>query len=163
MTEISAPRNIKLIVYDCDGVMTDNKVIVDQNGNEYATFHRGDGLAISRIRKELDIAQIVISAETNPIILKRCEKLSIPVMNSVENKAVALKDYCKTNQIGLPDVLYIGNDINDREAMCLAGHRGCPSDAEPEILEIADWVSSKKGGDGVIRELYRILTETSNR
>ena len=86
---------IKLIVYDCDGVLTDNRVLVDEDGREAAFFNRGDGTGISRIRKEYSICQIIISTETNPIVVKRGEKLGIEVINGVDDKAAALRQYCE--------------------------------------------------------------------
>ena len=90
---------------------------------------------------------------------KRAEKLKLPVVHKVKNKAQALTDYCAEKGIVLENVMYIGNDTNDLEAMKLAGIKGAPKDAEPEILSIADWVSTKNGGYGVIRELARVISE----
>ena len=149
--------SIQLIVYDFDGVMTDNHVYVSQDGTEMAMCHRGDGLGVGIIR-DLGIAQVIISTEVNPIVAKRAEKLKIPVIHKVKDKAQALKDYCAENGTALENVMYIGNDTNDLEAMKLAGIKGAPKDAEPEILSIADWVSAKDGGCGVIRELARLLS-----
>jgi YrbI family 3-deoxy-D-manno-octulosonate 8-phosphate phosphatase len=149
---------IKLIVYDFDGVMTDNHVYVSQDGTEMAMCHRGDGLGVGIIR-DMGIEQVIISTEVNPIVAKRAEKLKLPVVHKVKNKAQALKDYCAEKGIVLENVMYIGNDTNDLEAMKLAGIKGAPADAEPEILKAARWISAKKGGDGVIRELARVLFE----
>ena len=148
--------SIKLIAYDFDGVMTDNHVYVTQDGVEMAMCHRGDGLGVGIIR-DLGIDQVIISTEVNPIVARRAEKLKIPVIHKVKDKAQALKDYCAECGVALSEVMYIGNDTNDLEAMKLAGIKGAPADAEPEILAIADWVSSKNGGYGVIRELARVL------
>ena len=149
---------IKLIVYDFDGVMTDNHVYVSQDGTEMAMCHRGDGLGVGIIR-DMGIEQVIISTEVNPIVAKRAEKLKLPVVHKVKNKAQALTDYCAEKGIVLENVMYIGNDTNDLEAMKLAGIKGAPKDAEPEILSIADWVSTKNGGYGVIRELARFISE----
>ena len=149
---------IKLIVYDFDGVMTDNHVYVSQDGTEMAMCHRGDGLGVGIIR-DMGIEQVIISTEVNPIVAKRAEKLKLPVVHKVKNKAQALTDYCAGKGIVLENVMYIGNDTNDLEAMKLAGIKGAPKDAEPEILSIADWVSTKNGGYGVIRELARVISE----
>jgi YrbI family 3-deoxy-D-manno-octulosonate 8-phosphate phosphatase len=149
---------IKLIVYDFDGVMTDNHVYVSQDGTEMAMCHRGDGLGVGIIR-DMGIEQVIISTEVNPIVAKRAEKLKLPVVHKVKNKAHALTDYCAEKGIVLENVMYIGNDTNDLDAMKLAGLKGAPKDAEPEILSIADWVSTKNGGYGVIRELARVISE----
>ena len=151
-------RNIKLIIYDFDGVMTDNHVYLDQNGVEMAMCHRGDGLGVGIIR-DLGIEQYIVSTEVNPIVARRAEKLKIGVMHKVANKAEAVKQLCAERNIDFSRVLYIGNDTNDLEAMKLVGVKGAPADAEPEILSIADWVSTKNGGYGVIRELARILSK----
>ena len=102
---------------------------------------------------------MILSTEINPIVAHRAEKLKLPVVHNVPDKAEALKSYCGENGYDLSRVLYIGNDINDLDAMMLVGWKGAPADAEQEILKIADWVSSKNGGYGVVRELARILTD----
>lgn len=147
---------LNLIVYDFDGVMTDNHVYLDQDGREMAMCHRGDGLGVGIIR-DLGIDQVIISTEVNPIVARRAEKLRIPVIHKVKDKAQALRDYCAENDKPLENVMYIGNDTNDLDAMKLAGIKGAPADAEPEILAISDWVSTKNGGYGVIRELARVI------
>ena len=152
---------IKLIVYDFDGVMTDNHVYLNQDGVEMAMCHRGDGLGVGIIRG-LGIDQVIISTEVNPIVARRAEKLNIPVIHKVKDKAQALTEYCAENEKDLGNVMYIGNDTNDLEAMKLAGIKGAPADAEPEILEIADWVSTKNGGYGVIRELARHISDAAS-
>lgn len=151
-------KSVKLLVYDCDGVLTDNRVIVDELGHESAIFNRADGYGISRLN-DIGIKQLIISTEKSPIVLKRCEKLGLEVIYNCSDKKKELIDYCSTNSIPLNKVMFIGNDLNDLEAMNIAGFRGCPNDAEPEIISVADWVSSKNGGNGVIRELYRLISE----
>lgn len=150
-------NHIKLIVYDFDGVMTDNKAIVDQNGKESVKINRSDGLGVSLI-KDLGIYQMILSTEKNSVVSKRGEKLGIPVVQGVDDKAKILTNYCSENGFLLEETMYIGNDLNDYICMEIAGIKGCPSDAEPEIIEICDWVSKVKGGNGVIRELYRVLS-----
>ena len=147
---------IKLFVYDFDGVMTDNKVYVDQKGNETVQVNRGDGLGVSEIKK-LGKRQIIISTEINPVVMKRAEKLGISCMQGVENKKVALIDYCENNNFDLQNVAYVGNDINDKEAMEIVGKRFSPSDAHESIKNISDHVFKRKGGEGVIRELLDLL------
>ncbi len=155
--------NPQLIVYDFDGVMTDNRALIDEHGNEFVFIHRGDGYGIRTIKDRLNIPQIILSTEECPIVARRAEKLKIPVIhNAGDSKKEILKKYCSDNGCNLNDVLYIGNDVNDAEAMTICGYKACPSDAEPEIAAISDFCFSAKGGYGVIRELYRILTEDIN-
>ena len=147
-----------LIVYDFDGVMTDNRVLVDQDGKEAVFASRADGYGVTRIR-EMGIPQIILSTEVNPVVEMRGMKLNIHVIHGVKQKEITLKKYLDDNNINPENVMYVGNDLNDYEAMMLVGFRCAPKDAEPEIIDIADWVSRKNGGYGVIRELYRELSE----
>ena len=150
---------VKLLIYDCDGVLTDNRVLVDETGKESAFFHRGDGYGVRLIR-ELGIPQIIVSTEVNPIVKYRAEKLKIEVFHSGEDKASAVKRCGDEHGIEPSFAMFIGNDLNDYKAMMAVGFRGCPSDAEPEIQAISHWISSKAGGFGVIRELCRCLYES---
>jgi 3-deoxy-D-manno-octulosonate 8-phosphate phosphatase (KDO 8-P phosphatase) len=150
---------IKLLVYDFDGVMTDNKVYIDQNGNEMVQVSRADGLGIAEIRK-LGIQQIILSTETNPVVSARAEKLDMFCLQGIDNKAQGLVDYCKNHHLGLGDVAYVGNDINDLEVMKLVGTTFCPSDAHLNIKEISQYILSSKGGNGVSREILDLLTQS---
>jgi 3-deoxy-D-manno-octulosonate 8-phosphate phosphatase (KDO 8-P phosphatase) len=149
-------KKIKLIVYDFDGVMTDNKVYIDQNGNEMVQVNRADGLGVAEIKK-MEIEQVIISTETNPVVTQRAIKLKIPCLQGLDNKKDALLDYSKKNDIDLKNVAYVGNDINDKDAMAIAGFSFCPADAHETIKEISDHVFKRNGGDGVIRELLDII------
>jgi len=151
-------KNIDLIVYDFDGVMTDNKVYLDQDGKETVQVNRGDGLGISEIKK-LGIEQIIISTEKNPVVMKRATKLNIKCLQGIENKKAALIDYCENNNFDLENVAYVGNDINDKEVMEIAGTTYCPLDAHKSIQDISDNTLKAKGGDGVIRELLDLINK----
>ena len=149
--------NIELMVYDFDGVMTDNKVYVDQNGKEMVQVNRGDGLGVSEIKK-LGIQQIIISTEKNTVVSSRATKLGIPCLQGIENKKTVLMDYCEKNNIDLQNVAYMGNDLNDKDAMIMSGVTFCPADAHESIKAIAEYVLKTNGGNGVIRELYDFIT-----
>ena len=148
---------LTLIIYDFDGVMTNNRVYIDQNGNETVQVNRADGLGVAEIKK-LGIKQIIISTEENPVVYTRANKLDIPCLQAIDNKKEALFDYCKNNDINLKQVAYVGNDINDKEVMKIVGVVYCPADAHGSIKNISDYILKTKGGDGVIRELLDILT-----
>jgi 3-deoxy-D-manno-octulosonate 8-phosphate phosphatase (KDO 8-P phosphatase) len=152
--------NIALIVYDFDGVMTDNKVYVDQEGREMVQVNRADGFGISLIKK-LGIAQIILSTEANSVVYARAKKLDIPCLQSIGNKAKVLRDFCKENKYDLESVGYVGNDINDLEAMKLVGFSFCPTDAHQDINNISTHVLKTKGGGGVVRELFDFLQKTT--
>ena len=149
---------IKLFVYDFDGVMTNNKVYVNQYGKEMVQVNRADGLGVSEIKK-LEIEQIIISTEQNPVVSARAKKLDIPCLQGIDNKKDALMDYCQGNNIDLRNIAYIGNDINDLEAMKLVGVTFCPADAHYSIKQVSQHVLKTKGGHGVIRELLDLIIE----
>ena len=147
---------IKYIFYDFDGVMTNNKVIIDENGNEMVEVNRSDGLGVAEIKK-LGIKQMILSTETNSVVSSRADKLGIKCMQSIENKKEALIEYCTKRKIELMDVVFVGNDINDKDVMKIVKKSFCPSDAHPEIKKIASRVLDAKGGDGVVRELLDLI------
>ena len=136
--------------------MTNNKVYVDQKGNEMVQVNRADGLGVAEIKK-MGIKQIIISTEKNPVVSARANKLEIPCLQGVANKKYALTDYCQKNDIQILQVAYVGNDINDKDAMVIAGFSFCPADAHETIKEISYHVFKRNGGDGVIRELLDII------
>lgn len=148
--------SIKLIAYDFDGVLTDNKVIIDENGNESVSVNRSDGLAISKI-KMLGIEQIIISSELIPIAKKRAQKLQIKCIHGAANKKQILMDYLNEVNLELKNVIFIGNDINDFDVMKIAGWPICPMDAHKSIRKISKIIIKRYGGDGIVRELYDLL------
>jgi len=143
---------IDLIVYDFDGVMTDNTVMVSETGNESVLVNRSDGLAIKTIKSK-GIRQLIMSTEQNKIVRVRAAKLDIPVLWGANNKKEALSAYCFRNSLSLGRVVYIGNDLNDVEVMRLVAYPLAPSDAYPEVKEIAHFIIPAAGGKGVVREL----------
>jgi YrbI family 3-deoxy-D-manno-octulosonate 8-phosphate phosphatase len=148
---------IKLIVYDFDGVMTDNKVVIFPDGTECVVCNRSDGLAIQKF-KELGINQIILTSENNDIVKVRAKKLGIKVIGLINNdKKATLIRYCTERKICLKTVMYVGNDLNDLDAMKIVGTAVCPTDADNSIKEISKYITIAKGGEGVIREVYNIL------
>ena len=156
-------KHITHIFYDFDGVMTNNQVLVSEDGFELVVCNRSDGLAIQKL-KELGYKQLIISTETNDVVEKRAAKLGIPVIFKLDScsldKGTVLKEYISVNKVDLKKTIFIGNDINDIPAFELVGVRMCPIDAEDEIKNYPDMiVIGRKGGEGVIRELYRMINQ----
>jgi len=149
-------NDLKLIVYDFDGVMTDNKIYVDQNGNESVQVNRSDGLGVSEIKK-LGIEQIIISTEKNPVVTKRAKKLNIKCLQGIDNKKQALEEYCYKKNIKLQNTAFVGNDINDLEALEIAGYSFCPADAHKSVKDISIYTLKSNGGEGVIREIFDLI------
>ena len=153
--EISADRlaRVKAIVMDFDGVHTDNLVITDQNGIESVRTSRGDGMGLSHLRSSGRFAMMILSKERNPVVLKRAEKLQLEVHHAVDDKVAALESWLGDRGLGWDDLLYVGNDVNDRGAIEHAGLSACPSDSHPEILGISDWILPLPGGHGALRAM----------
>lgn len=146
------PSNPALVVFDFDGVFTDNRVLVDENGNESVFCNRGDGMALEWLR-EAGIPGLILSKERNPVVTARAKKVRLPVAQAVDGKAAYLRDHCAKHGIDLQDVVYLGNDLNDLECFAIVGCAVAVADAAPEVLDAADIVLSKPGGRGAVREL----------
>lgn len=149
-------HRIRLAVYDFDGVMTDNRVFVSQEGVETVAANRSDGLGIGMIRR-LGIEQCILSTETNPVVRARAAKIGIEAIHGVRDKGSALIELASAKGVSLSEVLFVGNDVNDSDAMGYAGFSAAPADGHPAILALAQYVTEAEGGKGVIRELADVL------
>ncbi len=150
------PEKISLVVMDFDGVFTDDRVFLDQNGIEMVVCSRSDGMGISRL-KQSGVRVTVISSEANPVVSRRCEKLGIEVFQGVADKATLLTDYLHKNSIAATETVYIGNDINDTPCFPLVSCAVVPADANQKAKDVADIILQRKGGLGAIRELCEMI------
>jgi 3-deoxy-D-manno-octulosonate 8-phosphate phosphatase (KDO 8-P phosphatase) len=144
--------NIDAIIFDFDGVLTNNLVQLDQKGKESVTCSRSDGLAFEALRK-INIPTYILSTELNPVVTARAKKLKIPVLQGLNNKASALKSLAKEQNYNMDRILYIGNDLNDYYAIKICGFSVCPADSHQAIKDIVDIILKTSGGMGVAREL----------
>lgn len=145
-----------LIVYDFDGVMTDNRVLVMQDGTEAVFANRADGWGISQLR-QAGYRQIILSTEANPVVSSRARKLGLEALQGSGDKLNDLTAFCHSYGIALERVLYVGNDVNDLDAMRVVGYPVAPADAHASVLALAKHVTKSCGGAGVIKELYELL------
>ena len=152
--------NVKAIYYDFDGVMTNNKVLVSEDGKESVTVNRSDGLAVSYF-KELKIEQAIISSETNLVVEQRAKKLKIPVYQNVKNKLEFVKKLLDKNNLNPSEIIFVGNDLNDLEVIKYLPNAFCPKDSNKKILDSPAFILNKKGGKGVIMALYEHMMEKS--
>ena len=158
--------SIHTVVFDFDGIFTNNKVWVDQDGRESVVCDRADGLAIDFVRAyqrrgELPVDFFILSKEANPVVLSRAAKLKLKCHHGVSDKYSFLDNYFSEN---FPDnhspfdgVIYLGNDLNDLPVMRKVGFSVAPSDAHPLVRECAKIVLPKKGGDGFVRAFVELL------
>ena len=150
------PDFVDLIIFDFDGVFTDNKVILTEDGIESVVCDRRDGLGIDMLRK-LNLNMLILTTEINNVVMYRANKLKIPIEKGCENKEDFLNKYFKINKIKSKNTIYIGNDLNDLKAMRLVGFSVAPADSHNKILAEADLILERKGGDGAVRELAELL------
>tara|TARA_B110000967_G_C18767972_1_gene501471 strand:+ start:625 stop:1116 length:492 start_codon:yes stop_codon:yes gene_type:complete len=143
---------IQVIIFDFDGVLTNNLVYLNQDGKESVACNRADGLAFDVLRK-LNKPVYILSTEKNRVVTARAMKLNVPSIQGVKDKVVAIKKLAEKENYILKKILYVGNDINDYGVMQLCGYSACPADSHSKILEISDIVINKDGGNGVVREL----------
>ena len=144
--------SIAAFIFDFDGVMTNNLVHLDENGKEWVSCSRADGLAFDVLRK-LNKSSFILSTEKNLVVTARANKLKIPVIQGVEDKSRAIIELADREGFELDKVLYLGNDLNDYYAMKLCGISVCPSDSHELIKSISNIILKKEGGAGVVREL----------
>ena len=154
----SAPANVRLLVLDFDGVITDNRVWVDQDGREMVAANRSDSLGIKMLH-EAGVETLVISKETNPVVAARCRKMEVPFIQGEDDKALALKKWMVDHGFDPDQVVYCGNDVNDLPCFSLVGWSVAVSDAHPDVKSQVDMVLSLPGGHAAVRELCdKILT-----
>ncbi len=149
-------KDISLLVLDFDGVLTDDRVYVNQHGEETVAAHRGDGLGIAQLKKA-GIEVIILSTEKNPVVQARAKKLDLAVYQGIEKKGKKLQDLIKEKELTAAQVAYVGNDINDLPCFPLVGLAVAVADANPAVIEKAGLVLKKKGGYGAVRELCDLL------
>jgi N-acylneuraminate cytidylyltransferase len=156
------PEMVDMVVFDFDGVFTDNKVYVHQDGCETVLCDRGDGMGISLLRQS-GVPAMVLSTEVNPIVGARCRKLNLPSRQGLTDKAQTLKGIATETDLNLQRVMYVGNDVNDLECMRLVGFSVAVADAHPSVLACADLILCRPGGNGAIRELCDLILERMKR
>ncbi len=153
----SFPSKVSLMVMDFDGVLTDNRVWVNDKGEEMIAANRSDSLGLSLLRENKGIEFLVISKERNLVVEARCRKIKVPVLQAVDDKAAALNQVIREKSLKPSEVIYVGNDTNDLPCFPIAGFTVAPADSQPEILRRADLVLTQNGGHGAVRELCDIL------
>ena len=149
---------IDLLVLDFDGVLTDDRVLVDQHGHEAVFCHRGDGWGLARLR-EAGVGILVLSAETNPVVSARCKKLKIEAVQACDDKLAALQQIARTRGIAPGRIAYVGNDVNDLACLAWVGTPIAVADAAPDVRAACRHVTTRPGGHGAVREVCNwILT-----
>lgn len=150
------PRRLSAVVFDFDGVFTDNGVLLDEEGRETVRCDRSDGLGLTRL-KQRGVPMLVISKERSPVVLQRCKKLGLDCLHGVDDKLPLLKRWLAERGLATEGVVYVGNDINDLECLRFAACAVGPADAHIDVYPDLDLVLSAPGGRGAVRKLSDLI------
>ena len=157
-SKLSNSKIPKILFTDFDGCLTDDRVWLNQEGEEFVVVNRKDGLAAIRL-KSLGIQVVIASTETNKVVLARGNKMGVDVLQGLADKAEAIEQYLKQKNLSWNDVWYIGNDVNDLGAIERANLSICPADAVKKVRKSVDVVLKTKGGYGILSEIASILEQ----
>lgn len=150
---------VTFVVFDFDGVFTDNRVLVDQDGKEAVFCSRADGLGLQALRR-VGVGSMILSTETNPVVSARAAKLGIECVQGLgDTKWAALRQILADRALPVGEVAYVGNDINDLDCLRNVGVSICVADGYPAALAEARYVTDKAGGLGAVREVCDLVVE----
>ena len=154
---------IKMLVMDVDGTLTDGCIYMGPDGEAMKAFNCQDGYGIARILPKMGIVPVIITGRTSRILENRAAELKIRhLYQKVADKLSLLKSLAEEMGITREEIAYIGDDLNDLECMQYCGFSACPSDAVSGVVGAVDYVCSRNGGRGAVRELIDFLQEKDN-
>jgi YrbI family 3-deoxy-D-manno-octulosonate 8-phosphate phosphatase len=149
---------VRLVAFDFDGVMTDNRVYVSERGEEMVACSRFDGLGITRLRA-LGIASCIVSTEVNAVVAMRAKKLKMDVEQAVDDKVAAVERFAARHGVSLAQTAFVGNDVNDLPVLRAVGAPVVVADAHPGVVAAALHRTSRKGGEGAVREVCDLIAD----
>ncbi|MDI3467498.1 MAG: 3-deoxy-D-manno-octulosonate 8-phosphate phosphatase [Nitrospira sp.] len=150
-------HRIRLFATDVDGVLTDAGMYYSESGDEWKKFNTRDGMGIKLLQKA-GILTAIITQESTKIVMRRAQKLAIPeVHQGVFDKLALLKDLIARHGLTMEQVAYIGDDVNDVEALGAVGFSAAPADGMPPVLKTVRYRCKKKGGEGAVREVADLI------
>ena len=149
MTDLS---RIRFVVFDFDGVFTDNRVWTNEHGEESVACWRGDAHGLRRL-EEVGVDHVIISTEVNAAVGARARKIRATCIQGVEDKPPVLREEVARRGFTLEETAYVGNDVNDAGCLEIVGLPIVPADAWPEVVPLAQMVLTRPGGYGCVREL----------
>lgn len=155
---IKKASRIKLLITDCDGVLTDNGVYYSENGEASKRFSIRDGMGVERLRKFAEVETSIMTGENSKSVLKRAEKLKIKFLyQDVKDKKSLLPSVLEAAGVAASEVAYIGDDTNDVEIIKEIGFSATPADGTVFTKEIVDYICKEKGGYGAFREVAELI------
>lgn len=151
--------SVRLVIFDFDGVFTDNAVWVAQDGSESVRCWRSDGLGLGRMQAA-GVPAVIVSTETNPVVSARGRKLGLPVHQAIADKGAAVRQICAERGVELRYAMYVGNDINDIPAFQVVGVAVAVADSHPEVFSHVVLRTTRPGGYGAVREICDWIVAT---
>jgi 3-deoxy-D-manno-octulosonate 8-phosphate phosphatase (KDO 8-P phosphatase) len=151
-------ERVRFALFDFDGVFTDNRVWVNERGEEALAFSRSDGLGLRRL-DEVGVQYLIVSMEQNPIVGARAQKLRADWVQGVGDKLSIVRERTAAMNVSLEQTAFVGNDVNDADCLRAVGLPVVPADAWPEVVPLASWVLSRPGGAGCVREFCDAVWE----
>ncbi len=150
---------VRLVITDVDGVLTDGGVFYGRDGEAMKRFNIRDGMGVERLR-ETGVDVGIITGEKSESVMRRAEKLGINIVYLfAKDKPAVMREIMELHKLAAHEIAYIGDDVNDSGAMEMAGLSGAPSDAFPQIRQIAHYVCRRPGGHGAFREFAELIIE----
>jgi 3-deoxy-D-manno-octulosonate 8-phosphate phosphatase (KDO 8-P phosphatase) len=151
-------KKIKMFVTDVDGTLTDGKIYMGGSGEMFKAFDIKDGLGIHEILPDNGVITVILTGRRSDIVNQRARELEVKeVIQNSKDKKKSMDGLLEKYGIEYSEVAYIGDDTADEEAMKLCGLKGCPSDAADRIKKVSDYVCSRSGGNGAVREFIEWL------
>jgi YrbI family 3-deoxy-D-manno-octulosonate 8-phosphate phosphatase len=152
-----ALKRVRLFASDVDGVLTDAGMYYSESGDEWKKFNTRDGMGI-KLLQQAGLVTALVTMEQTKLVVRRAEKLAIPeVHQGVRDKAAVLRAMAERHGLTLNEVAYVGDDINDLEALTAVGFSAAPADAVPAVRDVVDYRCRKNGGEGAVREVADLI------
>ena len=157
MKKTRKPKNIKILLTDVDGVLTDGGMYYNSKGDFMKKFHARDGMGVTLLRKK-GIPTIIVTKEKTDIVRKWASKMKIAkIFDGIQNKEKIVDEICKKYKVTASQIGYIGDDVNDIELLKKVGFSATPKDGIIEVRKIVDYICKKNGGEGAFREIADLL------
>ena len=161
---IQKAAKVKLLITDCDGVLTDNGVYYSENGEATKRFSIRDGMGVERLRTQVGVETSIMTGENSKSVFRRAEKLKIKFLyQDVKDKKALLPQVLASTGLTAHEIAYIGDDTNDVEIIKEIGFSATPADGTVFTKEIVDYICKEKGGYGAFREVAELIIFAVNK
>ncbi len=160
MNIIEKAKKVKLLLTDCDGVLTDGGVYYTIYGEEMKRFSIRDGMGTERLKNLVNVDTGIITGEATKLIVHRAKKLKIKELHTnIKDKVKCINEICERLKLDLSEIAYIGDDTNDMEILKLVGLSACPIDAISFVRNSTDIITENRGGYGAYREFAELIID----